>query len=639
MMFDLRRLLGACLLIAIAIAPLSACTSAVKTTHAAGLDDSIAALALGGVAVTDDFTSLTPVVALTGTPSAMRFTRWQVQNLVAEANAHSGYLGGELDGLATPPAGAPPLSILIGAWLTRNESPLAHYAAGFMGTQDYKTSATIVFPTVVVLTFIADIARVPTTSQIRAPSLNLERYLAAPAEADGICTDISNWVSSVVNSVTSAVQANGSGWLASLWNTVVTIAIAGITLVVNGILQSLVGFITQIATVCGTLMQVASMFKPWSVQLAGDPATLTLGATAQQGKFDATLSADDIQWPSSLVGCVQALSNVKLDNASYTDAPVKWTHPVNIPGLATNVSEDDTLLTDKTAHYTYTTNSVEDVPQADCPALVNAGSVGITVTVERSDISKTLTSLETLITNQINASIRAYLAPYINPALDAANTAAGKFKAPHESSVVALKEYVADPLCSHTPPPGTPAPSTPPTTGGSAELPDVPCEAIFTLADTGPYMSGAGQITISQGNLSMGKLLTALSGVSGKEPLNSYDTSKASYCTIGFSGGAEGIKLSATVFTQPRGLPYSRISDLHVLDAQDPEPCRAAIGYALLEQFSADCHGNDTGMVLDGPLVELGITPTPPGTTISGPPLAAGSNAAVFKHILQRYAH
>jgi len=33
-----------------------------------------------------------------------------------------------------------------------------------------------------VLTFIADIARVPTTSQIRAPSLNLERYLAAPAE-------------------------------------------------------------------------------------------------------------------------------------------------------------------------------------------------------------------------------------------------------------------------------------------------------------------------------------------------------------------------------------------------------------------------------------------------------------------------
>ncbi len=608
-----------------------------KTTQAAGLDDSITALAGGGVAVMDDVNSATPVVALSGTPSAMRFTRWQVQNLVAEANAHSGYLGSELDGIATPPAGAPPLSILIAAWLTRHDGPLAYYAAGVMGTQDYKNSAAIVFPTLVVLTFIADVARVTTTSQIRAPSFNFERYLAAPAEADGVCTDIANWVSSVVNSVTSAVQANGSGWLASLWNTVVTLAVTGISIVVNGILQSLVGFITQIATVCGTLMQVASMFKPWSVQLAADPSTLTLGATAQDGKFNATLNAADVQWPSTLVGCVQALSNVKLDTASYTDAPVKWTHPVNIPGLATKASEDDTLLTDKTAHYTFTTNSVEDVPEADCPALVGAGSVGITVTVERSDISKTLTSLETLITNQINASIRAYLAPYIDPALGAANTTAAKFKAPHESSVVTLKQYVADPLCSHTPPPGTPGPSTPPSIG-SAELPDAPCAQLFSLADTGPYMNGAGQITISQGNLSFSKLLGALSGVGGPEPKNSYDTSKSSYCTIGFQPSSEKFTIEATVFTQPRGLPYSRIPDLHVLDGQDPEPCRTAIGYALLEQFSADCHGNDTGMVLDGPLVELGITPMPAGTEISGPPLAAGTNAAVFKHILERYA-
>ncbi len=609
-----------------------------QTTQAAGLDDSIAALARGGVAVMDDVNSAAPVVALAGTPSAMRFTRWQVQNLVAEANAHSGYLGSELDGIATPPAGAPPLSILIGAWLTRHNGPLASYAAELMGAQDYKNSVTIVFPTLVVLTFIADIARVTTTSQIRTPGLNLERYLAAPAEADGVCTDISNWVSSVINNVTSAVQANGSGWLASLWNTVVTIAVTGISIVVNGILQSLVGFITQIATVCGTLMQVASMFKPWTVQLAGDPSILTLGTTALDGKFDATLSAADVQWPATLVGCVQALSNVKLDNASYTDAPVKWTHPFNIPGLATKASEDDTLLTDKTAHYTFTTNTVQDVPEADCPALVNAGSVGITVTVERSDISKTLTSLETLITNQINASIRAYLAPYINSALGAANTAAGKFKSPHESSVVTLRQYVADPLCSHTPPPGSPGPSTPPS-AGSAELPNAPCAQLFTLADTGPYMNGAGQITISQGKLSFGKLLGALSGVAGPEPNNSYDTSKASYCTIGFPGRtSDSFTLAATVFTQPRALPYSRIPDLHVLDAQDPEPCRAAIGYALLEQFSADCHGNDTGMVLDGPLVELGITPMPAGTEISGPPLAAGTNAAVLKHILERYA-
>ena len=86
----LRRFLCIGLLVMLVAAPLSACSQAAKTTQTAGLDDSIATLASGGVAVMDDFSSATPVVALTGTPSAMRFTRWPVQNLVAEANGHAG---------------------------------------------------------------------------------------------------------------------------------------------------------------------------------------------------------------------------------------------------------------------------------------------------------------------------------------------------------------------------------------------------------------------------------------------------------------------------------------------------------------------------------------------------------------------
>jgi predicted O-methyltransferase YrrM len=68
--------------------PLTACSNAAKMSTAVGLDESIEALASGGVAVMDDVTLRTPIVGVKGTPSAMRFTRWQLRNLVAEANAH-----------------------------------------------------------------------------------------------------------------------------------------------------------------------------------------------------------------------------------------------------------------------------------------------------------------------------------------------------------------------------------------------------------------------------------------------------------------------------------------------------------------------------------------------------------------------
>lgn len=122
---NVRRWVGVSLLVALAAPLLTSCSNAAKMSTVVGLDESIAALAGGGVAVMDDVSSRTPLVGLTGTPSAMRFTSWQVRNLVAEANAHGGYLGSDLDALVAPPAGSPGLSVIVGAWLTRNDGALA----------------------------------------------------------------------------------------------------------------------------------------------------------------------------------------------------------------------------------------------------------------------------------------------------------------------------------------------------------------------------------------------------------------------------------------------------------------------------------------------------------------------------------
>ena len=73
-MMRIRRLLGLLLVVAVAGGPLAACSSATKITTTAGLDDSISALAATGVAVVENVRSQDPIVAVTGTPSAMRFT-------------------------------------------------------------------------------------------------------------------------------------------------------------------------------------------------------------------------------------------------------------------------------------------------------------------------------------------------------------------------------------------------------------------------------------------------------------------------------------------------------------------------------------------------------------------------------------
>ena len=476
-----RRFICAFLLLAFLGAPLSACSNAAKTSNAAGLDDSIQALAGGGVAVMDDLTSTAPLNALSGTPSAMRFTRWQVQNLVAEANAHNGYTGSELDAFIPAPAGSPPLSLLLGAWLTKQDGPLAAYAQKFMGMQDYKHAATIVFPSIVVLTFVADIARMPAgAAQATPTAFDLGPWIAAPAAADGdACTDISNWVSSVVNNITTAVTANGSSWLSSVWNVVVTIAGTAFQVVANGVLQSTVGLVTEIATVVGTLMQVASMFKPWTVNLAAAPGAQTLGAAPLNGAFNSTLDAQGVQWPQSIVGCVKSLSGVDLSVPAYKDTPVTWTRPIGIPTLATTVTHDATLGDDMTAHYTYAT--ITRPPAEDCPTLVPSGTVGITVTVARTDVSKALDSLLLLITNKLPATLQSILQPYEQPAIDAVHIAIGNFKSPHASALVQVSELVADPGCTHTPPPlSSPTPTLPPVHG---QLSPAPCTAIVNSGD------------------------------------------------------------------------------------------------------------------------------------------------------------
>ncbi len=622
-----RRAGCAALMLVLAVSPLTGCSRA--DTSAAGVEDSVRSLAAGGVAVTAEVTSRTPVVALAGPESAMRFTLWQVRNLVAEANAHNGYLGSELDSLGTPPPGVPPFSVLVGAWLTRHQGPLAEYAQRLMGPQDYAHTAGIVFPTMVVLAFIADAARVTTTAAHPAV-FDLGPYIAAPAEAPGICTDVSAWVSSVVNSVANALQTSSSSWLGTLWNAVVAVAGSAVSAVAATVLQSLIGFVTRIATIAALVMQVSAMFKPWTVALSAQPSSLLLADAPQGGSFDATLNAQPIAWPPALVDCVNTISGVNLDEASYADAPVRWTKPIGIPGLASVVTEDDTLRADKTAHYAYSTETVP-VP-ADCPRLVSAGALGITVSVERSDISKTITTLERLITNVLPSKMQPYLAPYVQQAFNAATTATKKLGAPHASATMALQENVADPLCIHTPPPGTPTPQ-PTLHPGARTLPFAQCENLITASDTAPYLDGAVNLNRTMTPEFKRKFINVMKFIVSLGPKETgptaYRTDQLSMCVIGTPGEPGTIR--AVFWSVPAGdAPYHR-ADPFIVDLDDPNDCRAMFGLDLLNRFDADCVGFNNVVKIEDATAQYGIAALPPIATPT-----RGALVNVLKSIVQR---
>jgi hypothetical protein len=424
---------------------------------------------------------------------------------------------------------------------------------------------------------------------------------------------------------------------------VVSIAGTVFSIVVNGALQSIVGFVTEIATIVATLMQVSSMFKPWTVALSAAPKTQTLSEPPQTGAFDATLKAQDIPWPQTLIDCVSALSHVNLTDASYKDAPVTWTRPIGIPTLATNTTQDSTLLDDKTAHYSYTTVTKPNVPAEECPRLLSTGTVGITVTVERTDISKVEDSLVQLIANQLPAKLQTFLQPYEQPAINAAKTAVNKFKAPQAKATVALMEYVPDPLCSRTPPPSSPPPSAPPSHDAQS-LPFAACDQILTGGDVeagypgmiilDPYLKPEMRALIrNMAMMMIGMAKGQHLDTKGLE--NEPRIATATSCTIGVEGGDPDRPDVRALFTTlpPEDGPTDPAMS-------DPE-CLAALS-AELEHFKAKCSISGISARAGEPAKSSILHVSDSGADYAITATTAGAHAnefALMRSILQRLEH
>jgi hypothetical protein len=117
------------------------------TPTAVSAADLTTVFAAEGIATLSSMSATLPVEAVHG-PVIMRFTTDQVRAMAGEASAGSGLRGGALDAAHPVPAGTPPLSYLLAAWVATGRSAGAAEIRWLMGTQDWSAAPRLTFPLV-----------------------------------------------------------------------------------------------------------------------------------------------------------------------------------------------------------------------------------------------------------------------------------------------------------------------------------------------------------------------------------------------------------------------------------------------------------------------------------------------------------
>ena len=383
--------------------------------HSDPVAQAISQLAGSGIAVYESYAATRPLEAPLGRTSAVKLTRWQLANLLAQAKSGAGWTGSDLDRIAASPKGAPAFSYFVGAWLARPRSDLARYAATFMPKNaNYKLAPTLNYPLYVLVLFVADIARKPAAAAPPQSGFNFERLFAAPAMADTICGTVSNFIDGMIADVISAIQIDSDSTIATVFNTIVDIGVHLVLGAVKTVLAPLLKAISVVAGIISLVAMVASTLQAWNLSMQVDNDVIKLGDQPVDGKFTAVLDAPSLPVPGEVVACGQALAGIDLSTVNFKDAPVDWQTSGDIPSRADVKDKQTTIQDDKTATLSFTTHSIANVPKAECSTEQLVGSTGARATVKREDVLKLEKELTKALVNQLPDFVAKNLQPFFD---------------------------------------------------------------------------------------------------------------------------------------------------------------------------------------------------------------------------------
>ena len=443
-------------------------------------------LAEVGIGVYEGPDADAPLVRLVTEPSPLRLLSVQLEGLRNELASGGGVLGADLDDLAALPDGAPPFSYLVAGWLARADTPEAERARSIIGEHDWHRPQRIIFPNLVLLLFVADIARHEAAESAAAPqpapieplatesgdALGGTIVLARAAQppiglpepvAATVCSGLQGWVNSVLDKFFTAIKINAQGespvvqFLADIWNWAVELAKDIVTGLIETIGATALAAARIAIGVVGTLSLMASLTQPWTIEVIPPPVIDHFahpGEADHEGTFTAKIKGN-AEWADYVVDCAK-VAGITLPDPAPAGKRVTWKAvslaPISVASVLA-AGTDQKVRDDGTAILTYRA-SREDAndPEGD----LYHGSLQVQVRVERlsnEDLEKLFgTVVFSGTAGKILAQLLAPLTQQVTTKLAALATANGS-----EVHVIDYHRNDATPAPSTSPEPSTPA--------------------------------------------------------------------------------------------------------------------------------------------------------------------------------------
>lgn len=499
----MRRLLVQILVCATAAV---ACTSTADSPAPEWqLADAVAAtterLAAAGIAVYGDAEDRTPVIEPVKPASPMRLLSWQVRSMVLEAHHGAGLTATALDEVA-PPAVIGGVtrtaSAIIAGWALHGETEAAEYARELLGDRAGDPGAAV-FPELVTVLFTADLATAGAAiaRAAKQPGRSAKPALwlgvAADATSAGPCSAVVRFVDHTIATVFNAIghlaqpaPLTGGGVFAPLVKVVnaiakafvgaVNVAIDGAFVVVQKLgrvaINALLAPVARIAGIVGTVAQVASAVRPWTLALTADP-TRNRKAISPEAPLTGTLTARiDLggldEWPPFLADCARQAGK-PLPPLKPEGNQVTWTLTGTQPDLIVGDGTRSVLDADGVVTTTYET-TVE--PKFE-DSSVATGLVHVTATVQRDDLTKLQRSFEEMIQDglrtlspPVGGVISTLVFPFVQPLITRAFAKLAHLRDIRATLVGGLPiDYHVENRKAPAPEPPLPLPSSPGTGG------------------------------------------------------------------------------------------------------------------------------------------------------------------------------
>lgn len=324
---------------------------------------------------------------------------YQVDNMERGIDDGSGYLGVQLDELVGSPGGMP-FSYLLAGWLVSAPTPTAEQARSLIGDQPWEQAPSIVFPTAVIVLFVAD--AVNAADSVDATAM-VNAQLVALAQA-GVCSTLAGWVNGVLDFIFESLKVDTDdggflGWLGVIWNAALDL--------VQGVIEGLIGLltapvvaaITSALAIVGTLSMVASILQPWNLDLEPSNPTSSFavgnGPNVQERVVATADPGYEFEWPPSVEDCA-SVAGLNLPNPTDAEgSTIKWKE-IGFPALGSVTEIQTELDAENMATVDWITGREES---AEGPT--RSGTVSMFASVDLKQIEELKAMIGNLITNQI----------------------------------------------------------------------------------------------------------------------------------------------------------------------------------------------------------------------------------------------